>query len=37
MFVPANELHYVDSESPDEPLRYIIFYVPGGEEKEFLK
>ena len=36
VFVPARELHYVDNESETEELRYIIFYVPGGEEKEFL-
>jgi mannose-6-phosphate isomerase-like protein (cupin superfamily) len=36
VFVPANEWHYVENHSTDEDLRYIIFYVPGGEEKEFL-
>jgi mannose-6-phosphate isomerase-like protein (cupin superfamily) len=36
VFVPANELHYVDNESTDEDLKYIIIYVPAGEEKQFL-
>jgi len=37
VFVPANEYHYIINDSPTEPLTYIIFYVPGGEEKDFLK
>lgn len=36
VFVPAREWHYVANDSADEDLRYIIFYVPGGEEKQFL-
>jgi quercetin dioxygenase-like cupin family protein len=36
VFVPAHEYHYVDNDSQTEELKYIIFYVPGGEEKEFL-
>jgi len=36
VFVPANVYHYIVNDSLTEELRYIIFYVPGGEEKEFL-
>lgn len=36
VFVPAHEWHYVENDSADEDLRYIIIYVPGGEEKDFL-
>lgn len=36
VFVPANEMHYVKNASDTEELKYIIFYVPGGEEKAFL-
>ncbi len=37
VFVPANEMHYISNDSLTEDLTYIIFYVPGGEEKEFLR
>jgi quercetin dioxygenase-like cupin family protein len=37
VFVPANEYHYIINDSPTEPLTYIIFYVPGGKKKIFLK
>jgi len=36
VFVPAQALHYIVNDSQTEELTYIIFYVPGGEEKEFL-
>ena len=36
VFVPAREMHYVQNESIEEDLTYIIIYVPAGEEKALL-
>ena len=36
VFVPANQMHYLENLSADEDLTYIILYVPAGEEKMLL-
>jgi mannose-6-phosphate isomerase-like protein (cupin superfamily) len=36
VFVPANEMHYLENHDAEQDLSYIILYVPAGEEKILL-
>ena len=36
VYVPPNEMHYLENHSTDEDLTYIILYIPAGEEKLLL-